>query len=76
MSNFIKIVRNYENICKIGKEIINHKDLIKHVAPTNLDKEFHKQEERIQEFVKLTQSTHEDWDKNTNSINEYWTGWS
>ena len=28
MSNFVKIVRNYEHICKIGKEIINHKDFV------------------------------------------------
>lgn len=76
MSNFIKIVRNYENICKIGREIISHKELLKHTTPINIDYEFHKQEERIQDFIELTKSTHDDWDKNQTSINEYWTGWS
>ena len=51
MSNFVKIVRNYEHICKLGKTIINHKDLVRRAPPTKLDEEFRKQEERIQEFI-------------------------
>ena len=54
MSNFIKIIRNYENICRLGHKIINHKDLVRRAAPDKLDEEFKKQEDRIQEFVKLT----------------------
>ena len=51
MSNFIKIVRNYEHICRVGKQIIDHKDLVRRAAPSKLDEEFKKQEERIQEFL-------------------------
>jgi len=76
MSNFIKIVRNYEHICRLGKEIINHKDFVRRVSPSKLDKEWRKQENRIQEFVKLTNEANEEWKNNPYSVNEYWTGWS
>jgi len=76
MSNFVKIVRNYEQICRVGKEIINHKDLVRKAAPAQLSEEFRKQEDRIQEFVEITNKAHEEWKKNPYSINEYWTGWS
>lgn len=76
MSNFIRIVRNYENICKIGREIINHKDLVRRAPPSKLDEEFRKQEERIEEFVKITSEAHEEWKNNPYSVNEYWTGLS
>ena len=76
MSNFIKIVRNYEHICRGGKQIINHKDLVRRAAPSKLDEEFRKQEERIQEFVEITNKAHEEWKKNPHSVNEFWTGLS
>lgn len=76
MSNFIKIVRNYENICRLGHKIINHKDLVRRAAPEKLDEEFRKQEERIQKFVKLTNKAHKEWKKNPHSVNPYWTGLS
>ena len=76
MSNFIKIVRNYENICKLGRKIINHKDLVRRAAPEKLDEEFRKQEERIQEFIKLTEKANTEWEKNPYSVNPYWTGLS
>ena len=76
MNNFVKIVRNYETISRIGREIINHKDFIRHAAPSQLDKEFQKQDERIQQFVKATNTAQEEWEKNEYSINEYWTGLS
>ena len=76
MSNFIKIVRNYEHICRLGKEIINHKDFVRRVSPSKLDKEWRKQEDRIQEFVKLTNEANEEWKNNPYSVNEYWTGLS
>ena len=76
MSNFIKIVRNYENICKLGHKIINHKDLVRRAAPDKLDEEFRKQEERIQEFTKLTEKANDEWKKNPYSVNPYWTGLS
>ena len=75
MSNFIKIVRNYEYICRLGHNIINHKDLIKRTAPSKLDEEWRKQEESIQKFIDATKKADEDWKKNPHSVNEYWTGY-
>lgn len=71
MSNFIKIVRNYENICKLGHKIIEHKNLVRRAAPDKLDQEFRKQEKRIQEFVDATEKAHSEWEKNPYSINPY-----
>ena len=51
-------------------------DLVRKVAPAKLDEEFRKQEERIQEFVKITDKAYEDWEQNPYTINEYWTGLS
>ena len=76
MSSFIKIVRNYEKIYRLGKEIINHKDLVRHVTPAKLDEEFKKQEERIQNFVKLTDNAHKEMEKSPYAVNPYWTGLS
>ena len=76
MSSFIKVVRNYENICRLGHKIINLKDLVRRAAPDKLDEEFRKQEQRIQDFVKATDKAHEEWKKNPYSVNPYWTGLS
>ena len=40
MSSFIRIVRNYENICRLGHNIINHKDLVRRCPPEKLAEEF------------------------------------
>ena len=66
MSNFVKVVRNYEQICRER----NYKDLVKKASPTQLKN----LEERIQEFVEITKKANGEWEKNPNSINEYWTG--
>ena len=76
MSNFIKIVKNYEHICRIGQQIISHKDLVRRACPSKLDEEFRKQEDRIQEFVDATNKASTEWEKSQYSINEYWTGLS
>ncbi len=76
MSNFIRIVKNYENICRVGHQIINHKNLVRRACPSKLDEEFKKQEKRIQEFVDATNKANEEWKNNPYSVNEYWTGWS
>ena len=76
MSNFIKIVKNYESICRLGHQIINHKDLVRRACPSKLDEEFRKQDERIQEFVDATNKASTEWEKSPYSINEYWTGLS
>tara|TARA_B100000963_G_scaffold187974_1_gene163593 strand:- start:843 stop:1073 length:231 start_codon:yes stop_codon:yes gene_type:complete len=76
MSSFIRIVRNYENICRLGHNIINHKDLVRRCPPEKLADEFRKQEERIDEFYREAEEAHQNWIKNKTTINEYWTGLS
>ena len=76
MSNFIKIIKNYESICRLGHQIINHKDLVRRACPSKLDEEFRKQEDRIQEFVDATNKATKEWKKDPHSINEFWTGLS
>ena len=76
MSSFIRVVKNHEKICRLGHQIINHKDLVRRAAAEKLDEEFRKQENRIQEFVKITNKVHEEWEKNPYLINEYWWGLS
>lgn len=76
MSRFISIVRNYEKICRLGHEIINHKDLVRRAKPDKLSEEFTKQEERIERFAEEINNANAEWKKNSNSINTYWTGWS
>ena len=69
MSNFIKIVKNYEHICRLGQQIINHKDLVRRACPSKLDEEFRKQDARIQEFVDATSKASKEWEKSPYSIN-------
>jgi len=76
MSRFISIVRNYEKICRLGHEIINHKDLVRRAKPDKLSEEFIKQEERIERFAEEINNANAEWKKNSTSINTYWTGWS
>ena len=76
MKNFIKIVKNYQNICRLGQKIIDHKDFIRHVPPDKLSEEFKKQEMRIQEFSDLIKKAEVEWEKHPCSINTYWTGLS
>jgi hypothetical protein len=76
MSSFIKIVRNYEQICRLGNKIINHKDLVRRAAPEKLNEEFEKQEQRIQDFIDATKKADEEWEKSPYSIHTYWTGLS
>ena len=74
--SFIRVVKNYEKIGRLGQQIINHKDLVRRVAPEKWDEEFRKQENRIQEFVEITNKAHKEWEKNPYLINEYWWGLS
>ena len=76
MTSFIRIVRNYENIFRLGQNIINHKDLVRRCPPEKLSEEFKKQEERIDAFFIETEKAHQKWIKNKTTINEYWTGLS
>ena len=74
--SFIRVVKNYEKIGRLGQQIINHKDLVRRTSPEKWDEEFRKQENRIQEFVEITNKAHKEWEKNPYLINEYWWGLS
>lgn len=75
-SSFITVVKRYENLARIGREIVNHKDQIKYVEPALLDLEFAKQEQRIQDFHTEAKRTNKVWNKSKNTIFEFWTGLS
>lgn len=74
--SFVRIVRNYEKLFRVGQEIINHKDFVRKADPKKLDEEFKKQEERIEIFAKEAENAHIEWKKNPYSTNPYWTGLS
>ena len=76
MSNFIKIVRNYEKISRLGRQIIAHKDLARKIHPNKLEEEFIQQELRIQEFISAVKRADKVWRDNPHVINSYWTGLS
>ena len=76
MKSFISVVNNYEKVYRIGKEIIKHKELVRKSCPKKLDEEFRKQEFRIEQFIKATETADKEWKKNPYSINPYWTGYS
>jgi len=75
MTRFTNIIKNYGKVVKLGKQIINHKENIKRVRPSDLDMEFNNQERRIEEFIKEADNAHKTWKNNISSVNEYWTGY-
>ena len=76
MSSFKHVVKNYENLAKLGRQIIQHKKDVKNIKSDNLEKAFFIQEQKIQQFFDDATHTHQYWIKNSNSINEFWTGHS
>tara|TARA_B100000035_G_scaffold1810_2_gene1554 strand:- start:938 stop:1168 length:231 start_codon:yes stop_codon:yes gene_type:complete len=76
MSSFKHVVKNYENLAKLGRQIIQHKKDVKNIKSDNLEKAFFIQEQKIQQFFDDATQTHQYWIKNSNSINEFWTGHS
>ncbi len=74
--SFKHIVKNYENIYKLGREIIKHKEIITTAPKSNSHSEFIKQEIRIQEFTDAIDNANKEWNDNEDSINTYWTGLS
>ena len=58
------------------QHLASHDYLTGLINRRKLDEEFQRQEERIQKFVNLTNTTNEAWKKNSYSVNEYWTGLS
>ena len=74
MSSFKHVVKNYENLAKLGRQIIQHKKDVKNIKSDNLEKAFFIKEQKIQQFFDDATDTHQYWIKNSNSINEFWTG--
>tara|TARA_B100001250_G_C19536272_1_gene672673 strand:- start:295 stop:525 length:231 start_codon:yes stop_codon:yes gene_type:complete len=74
MSSFKHVVKNYENLAKLGRQIIQHKKDIKHINPHKLDESFLTQEFKIQQFFDDAADSHQYWMKYSNSIDEFWTG--
>ena len=74
--SFLRIIKNYENISKIGREIIKHKEIISTIPKSEIDIEFIKQENRIQEFSDAIERTNNEWKNNPELVNPYWTGLS
>ena len=72
--SFIRIVKNYENISKIGREIIKHKEIVSAVPKSDI--EFRNQEIRIQEFSDAIKKAETEWAVSHNSANTFWTGLS
>ena len=50
MSSFKHVVKNYENLAKLGRQIIQHKKDIKNIKPNKIDESFLTQELKIQQF--------------------------
>ena len=74
--SFVRIVKNYEKVYKLGRSIIKHKETINFIAPEKRDEEFMKQEKRIDEFFESIKKADKDWKLNSRSIDSYWTGLS
>ena len=74
--SFITVVKRYENVARLGREIINHKKHVRNIEPKLLDSEFVMQEQRIQDFHKEAKKANKVWNKSKNTIFEFWTGLS
>ena len=56
MVRFIRILKNYENICKLGREIIKHKEII---PKTYIEKR--NQEILLKEFSDAIKRADKEW---------------
>tara|TARA_B110000208_G_scaffold45752_1_gene60634 strand:- start:322 stop:528 length:207 start_codon:yes stop_codon:yes gene_type:complete len=63
MSSFAKIVRNYEQIYRLGKKIIKRKNLVRYVSQDKLDEEFKKQDRLMEEFGESIKKASLEWEK-------------
>ena len=73
MRSFMKIVRNYEHICRLGHEIINHKDLVRRSVPDKLSDQIRKQDKRIKDFSDAVKKAEDEWRENLYVVNPYWS---
>ena len=64
MNNFIKIVKRYDNISRLGTKIINHRDLVRRSRPEKLSGEIKKQEKRMKDFSIEIKKANKEWKKN------------
>ena len=58
MVRFIKILKNYENICKLGRDIIKHKEII---PKTYIEKR--NQEILLKEFSDAIKKANKEWER-------------
>mgnify|MGYP006166683791 CR=1 FL=1 len=58
MVRFIRILKNYENICKLGREIIKHKEII---PKTYIEKR--NQEILLKEFSDAIEKADREWER-------------
>ena len=61
--SFAKIVRNYEQISRLGKKIIKCKHLVRYVPSDKLDEEFKKQDRLMKEFDESIKKASLEWEK-------------
>ena len=74
--SFLNIVKNYNQLGKLGSEIMRHKEVIgTYPKGFNHDEEFAKQHLKIEQFLELQKKTEIDSKQVDYLINEYWTGW-
>ena len=78
MDKFMRIVKKYKYLSELGEHIIQHSNIIKNYPPSTIIsyRKHMDQENRIHEFIKVSESLHKEWEKNDQSINKYWTGLS
>ena len=74
--SFLNIVKNYNQLGKLGSEIMRHKEVMGNYPKSfNYDKEFEKQHLKIEQFLELQKKTEIEARSVDYLINEYWTGW-
>lgn len=78
MDKFIRIVQRYQRLHELGTQIIQHRKMVSRYPPSTYYVYTHQEEQdnRIQEFIKISEEVHQEWDENDASINKYWTGLS
>lgn len=66
MTRFINIIKKYERVVILGKQILRHKENIKGVRPCGID--LNNNEKNIQEFIKQADDAHETLKNNISSV--------
>lgn len=76
MNRFNRLVRMQSKLVRLGGQIIHHKKTIQKTPKDHLEREFEKQENRIQKYFKLSKEVQKKHDKYLQDIHAYWTGLS